>query len=184
MKINTKRLIIRDFKLGDEISTRENVNNLNVSKWLLVVPYPYKKPDALWWINECIKNQKKKPRESFEFAITLKKNKQEVIGGVGLSKVNLYEGTAELGYWLGENYWKCGYGYEAAKKVLEFAFKKLKLRRMNVSAFKKNKGSNALIKKLGFKFEGMRKKFHKTKATGEIVDANFYGMFKEDWKKK
>ena len=71
---------------------------------------------------------------------------------------------------------------EALKSLLKFAFEKLKLRRINVSASTKNEASNNLIKKFGFKFEGMKRKALRVKSTGKIHDENIYGLLKSEYK--
>jgi len=180
MKIRTKRLILREINEKDVSDLIGNINNLKVSRYLKAVPYPYTKKDAKWWINECKKKAKQKPRTSYNFSIELK-SKKGIIGGVGLDKIDRFQGTASIGYWLGEKYWRQKIMSETVKRVLDFAFNKLKLRRMDVSAYTKNKGSNSLIKKMGFKFEGMRRKSLRVKSTGKIYDVNIYGLLKEDW---
>ena len=102
---------------------------------------------------------------------------------ISLSSIDKFQGTGMVGYWLGEKYWHNGYMEEALKSVIEFAFNKVKLRRIDISAFSDNNASNALIKKLGFKFEGTRIKQVRDKATKKIHDHNFYGMLKRDWHK-
>ena len=72
---------------------------------------------------------------------------------------------------------------EALREVLNFAFNKLRLRRINISAFPRNNGSNGLIKKMDFKFEGKRRKNIRSKATKKIHDENIYGLLKEEWRK-
>lgn len=59
MKLTTKRLILREW--GDKFKkdSIEGINNINVSKWPLVVPYPYKLKDATWWINHCKEKRKR-----------------------------------------------------------------------------------------------------------------------------
>jgi len=183
MKLTTKRLIIRDITMKDAKSLIRDINNVNVSKYLLVVPYPYTMKDAKWWINKCKKDSREKPRKEYSFCIELK-SKKGVIGGIGLTKVDRFQGTAEIGYWLGQDYWRQGIASEAARKMIDFAFNKLKLRRINLPAFAENKGSNALAKKLGFKFEGRTRREVRDKATGKIHDANFYGLLKSEWRKK
>ena len=66
-------------------------------------------------------------------------------------------------------------------ELIDFAFKKLKLRRLNLPAYVENVASNALAKKLGFKLEGTLRKYHKIKSTGRIHDANIYGLLREEW---
>jgi len=183
MKIETKRLILRDIGKKDEESIRKHINNLNVSKWLLAVSYPYKKKDADWWVSHCLENQKEKPRKSYNFGVVIKPNK-EVVGGIGLTKVNREQRTAEIGYWLSEKYWKRGLMYEATLSVIKFAFNKLKLRKLIIRAYSKNRASNKLAKKLGAGKEGLLRKHAVCKATGKIHDEIIFGLLKEEWRKK
>jgi len=41
MRLETENLVLREIKKGDEAQIVANVNNLNVSKYLRVVPFPY-----------------------------------------------------------------------------------------------------------------------------------------------
>lgn len=182
MKIETKRLILRPLKDSDEKSLIENINNINVSKWLLVVPYPYTKKDAKWWINKVKSQWRKKEKEDYNFGIELKSEKK-IIGGIGLSSVNKFQGDASLGYWLGENYWKKKYGSEALDVLLKFAFSKLKLRRIHADVFKGNPSSGKLLEKFGFQKEGLKRKAAKCKANKKIYDCIMYGLLKRDWRK-
>ena len=72
---------------------------------------------------------------------------------------------------------------EAKIAVNDFAFDKLKLRRLNSDVFTDNKASNATQLKMGYKLEGTQRKAVKAKASGKIHDENIYGLLKEDWKK-
>lgn len=182
MKISTERLVLRDITNKDARDIQENLNNLRVSKWLLIVPYPYTMKDAKWWTKHCLEKRKKKKRESYEFGIELKSEKK-IIGGFGLSKINKSQGIADVGYWLGENYWRKGYGSEAFNAVLKFAFNKLKLRRIEAGVFVGNPSSGKLLEKFGAKREGLRRKARRCKADGKIKDEILYGLLKEEWKK-
>jgi RimJ/RimL family protein N-acetyltransferase len=182
MKLETERLILRDMQKGDEESLRENMNNINVSRYLLVVPFPYTESDAQWFVNHCIERISKVPRDSYSLGIALK-GEDKIIGGISLRNINEFESTASLGYWLGEKYWRKGYMSEAFKRIIEFGFNELKLRRLNVEAFSPNVASNELIKKMGFKFEGTRRQMHRSKSNGEIYDDNEYGLLKDEWLK-
>ena len=182
MRLETERLILRDIKEGDQESIRKNINNLEISKYLLVVPHPYSKKDADWWVGHCLKNQNKKTRESYEFGIAIKPS-DNIVGGIGLSKVNIEQSRATLGYWLGKDFWRKGYMFEAAQKIIDFGFNKLGLRRIDVEAFTENEASNNLIKKLRFNYEGTLRDACVCKATKKIHSGHFYGLLKKDWKK-
>ncbi len=59
MRLETKRLILREWKNADLEDLVEGLNNLTVARWLAFVPHPYTKKDAKNWMEHCIKNAKK-----------------------------------------------------------------------------------------------------------------------------
>jgi len=183
MKLETKRLILREWTKKDADDIVEGLNNLEVTKWLALAPYPYTKKDANNWINYCIENDKKgKNRDSYEFAIELKSEKK-VIGGVSLNKINNFHKTAGGGIWLNKKYHKQGYGSEAFGEKLKFAFNKLKLRRIENGFFKGNSSSFEMQKKFGYKIEGIRREGFLCKADGKLKDECITALLKKDWKK-
>ena len=183
MKLNTKRLILRPLKDSDAKSIRENIDNLDISKWLLVVPHPYSLKDARQWINENKKKWKKKEKIGYSFGIELKEEKK-FIGGIGLDHVDKRQGIATTGYWIGEKYWRNGYGGEALAAVLNLAFNKLKLRRIEAEVFQGNPSSGKMLEKFGFKKEGLKRESNICKANGKIYDSICYGLLKRELKKQ
>jgi len=180
MKLETERLILREWRDTDKKHLIENINNIDIAKYLLVVPYPYTKKDANQWIIHCKKINKEKKKNAYNFAINLNVE-NKVIGGIGLTKIDEFQGTAELGYWLGTNYHRRGIMTEAVSAVLSFGFFKLNLRRINVCAFSDNVASIGVIKKAGFTEEGTIRKGVRAKSTGDIHDEIRFGMLKEEW---
>ena len=180
MRLKTKRLILRELNDKDQDDLMKSANNLNVSKNLLVIPYPYNKKDAEWFIGHCKEKAIEKPRSNYEFGIEFNK---KIIGIITLAKVDEFNGTATLGLWLAEEYWRKGIMTEAAKEVIDFSFEKLNLRRINSEAFADNKASIEFQKKLGFRKEGLSKKKDRSKATSKIHDSVIFGLLKEEWKK-
>jgi len=164
--------------MRDVHSLASLTNNPSVSRYLLKVPYPYTDKEARRFIAHCQKGERKKNRSEYVFAIESKVPKQ-VLGIISLTEVDQYQGTAVLGYWLGQSYWRRGIMYEACRRVLSFAFNVLKLRRINASVSARNRASNNLIKKLGFAYEGTRRRAHRTKATGQIDDTHIYGLLRD-----
>ena len=182
MILETKRLILRAPKKTDRKDIVEGIGDFNVSKMLLKVQYPYVKKDADDFIKKRIKKWKEKDLDDYLFMIELKSEKK-VIGAIGIHKIDKFSGTATTGSWINQKYWRQGYMTEAKIVVNDFAFNKLKLRRINSDIFVENKASNATQLKMGYKFEGMKRKAGKSKASGKIHDENIYGLLKEDWKK-
>lgn len=181
MEIETNRLILREYKHSDIKGLALKINNLNVPQYLATVPYPYQLKDAQWFIKDCVEKRKKEPRVSYELAMRYR-DKKELIGGIGLSNIDYNIKSAELGCWLSENYWRQGIMSEGLEFLINFAFKKLKLNRLIMSAYIPNIGSNKLAKKMGFKLEGTTRESAKPKSTGKIHDTNHWGLLKKEWK--
>ena len=93
MIIESKRLILRNWKDEDIDDLVEGLNNINVAKWLAGVPFPYTKKDAKNFI-EMTKNQDENVKISL--AIILKDN-NKVIGGTELRNINKKDGTVVYG---------------------------------------------------------------------------------------
>ncbi len=177
MIIESKRLILRDWKDEDIDDLVEGLNNINVAKWLAGVPVPYTKEDAKNFI-EMIKNQNEKVKISL--AIVLKEN-SKVIGGTELRNINKKDGTASGGIWLNEKYQKNGYGTEAFSARIKYAFDVLGLRRIENGYFVNNEKSKRMQQKLGYKYEGIRRKKYLCLATNEYVDECITGLLKEEF---
>jgi [ribosomal protein S5]-alanine N-acetyltransferase len=178
----TKRLILRKPRKSDWKDIVEGCKELEVTKYLAAVPHPYKKKDAEWFINDCLKKWRKKEQTEYHFFIELKKEKK-VIGVTGISNVQKFNGTAETGSWINKKYWRKGYITETKIPILDLAFNKLKLNKVETGAFANNKASNIMSQKLGFKHEGIKRKHLKSRATNKMHDENMYGILKSEWKK-
>lgn len=182
VEIKTKRLIIREYSPSDSKEIALKINNLNVSRYLAGVPFPYKLKDAEWFISNCNKKKVEEPRKDYELAVALR-NTNELIGGIGLSHIDYNVGSAELGYWLTEDYWRKGIMSEGLDSLINFAFNKLKLNRLVIPAYVPNVGSNRLAEKLGFKLEGVHREAAKPESSGKIHDVNYWGLLKGEWGK-
>ena len=130
------------------------LNNKNVEKWLLQVPFPYTYDDADFWLNKCIDEVGE--GDIFPYAI---ESDGVHVGGIGLHKK--YEHSAEVGYWIGEEYWNKGFATKALEKILDKAFNEYKFVRVYAHTFEGNIASEKLLLRCGFEYEGLLKKVHK-----------------------
>ena len=60
----------------------------------------------------------------------------------------------ELGYWIGEPYWRHGYATEAAHALVDLAFRATAIEALNVSCRVINDASRRVIHKCGFQYAG------------------------------
>lgn len=183
MQLETKRLILRKPEMGDWKDIVEGCEELDVARSMSYMPHPYDKREAYKFIKKINKEWKQKEITSMQFSIELKSEKK-IIGGIGLGDISKFSGTAQTGSWINKKYWRKGYITEAKVALNNFAFNKLKLRRLNSYVYKDNKASNATQKKMGYLLEGTLRKSKRCMATGIIHDQNVYGLLKEDWIKR
>ena len=66
---------------------------------------------------------------------------------------------------------------------MDFAFNRLKINRLEMSAFVENVGSNAIAKKLGFKYEGRKREASIPESTKKVHDDNLYSMLRREYRK-
>ncbi len=84
MKIESKRLILRNWEDGDVEDIVDGLNNIEVAKWMAAIPYPYTENDAKQFI-EHTKGQDENVKISL--AIVLKAS-NKVIGGTEIRNIN------------------------------------------------------------------------------------------------
>jgi RimJ/RimL family protein N-acetyltransferase len=151
MVIEGKMILLRELKPSDANDLYENVKDKAVVKWTLRIPHPYPRNGAVKFIKTCNANFKKK--NSYTFGIVVKEI-GKVVGTISLKDVDWNDRNAELGYWIGKNYWGKGYSTEAAKLITLFGFEELRLHRIYAKLFAENIPSRKVLEKAGYIFEG------------------------------
>jgi len=150
-EISGKRITLRKLRFSDSEDIYQNVKDRKVVKWLLNIPHPYTLKSAVKFIRKTHYDARKE--KTYAFGIMLKKE-SKVIGVITLFKLDYKNRNAEIGYWLGKRYWEQGFMTEAAKLLLKFGFRRLKLHKIHASLFEKNIASKMVLEKAGFKLEG------------------------------
>jgi ribosomal-protein-alanine N-acetyltransferase len=105
-----------------------------------------------------------------------------LVGGVGLS--NLRRGVAEtasLGYWIGEPHARRRYMTAALPPVLDFAFDRLRLHRVEAACLPSNVPSRALLVRTGFNEEGYARRY--LLIDGKWQDHVLFAILREDWRR-
>ncbi|MFA5174436.1 MAG: GNAT family N-acetyltransferase [Candidatus Pacearchaeota archaeon] len=177
MKLETKRLVLRELKDSDAKCLVENLNDLEVSKNLHSIPYPFSDIDAKLKIDYA-KNEIKKDRENYELGIEYK---GQLIGIVSLHMLNKIQGNCFLDYWIGKKYWRKGIIFEATSALIIFGFTKLQLKTIESAPFADNIASKKLLEKLGFKKRFFISKKDKSNADNKVHDVQTYILTKEGW---
>jgi len=85
---------------------------------------------------------------------------ETLVGGIGLSNIRRgVSETASLGYWVGEAFARQRYMTGALPLVLEFAFDRLGLHRIEAACLPTNTPSRSLLARAGFQQEGYAREY-------------------------
>lgn len=143
---------LRPFQAEDANVVADLCNNEKIFKNLRdFFPSPYSLQDAHDFISHC---QVHSP--PLNMAII---HKEKLSGAIGLvTQTDVYTGSAEIGYWLGEPYWNRGIMTRALQLMVEYAFNTLGLRRIFTGVYEYNTASMRVLEKAGFQKEGISKK--------------------------
>ncbi|KAG5638173.1 hypothetical protein H0H81_001470 [Sphagnurus paluster] len=103
----------------------------------------------------------------------------EVIGAASLTVASTKNWDIELGIGLLPDVWNKGYGAEATRFLVDYAFKDLGVHRVSLGVLENNKGAIEMYKKIGFVEEGRRRKANWL--DGVWHDSIYMGILDEDW---
>jgi len=168
MSICTKRLSLRRIQLSDAEIITELANDPGVTSTTMRMPYPC----HIEYIENWIKKDMHAGGEDSGFFVISLKETNDIMGVIGL-EVDRENERAELGYWLGLDYWGKGYCTEAAEAMLEYGFNILKLNRIWTFYMEGNNASGKVLEKIGMQHEGTLKKH--IKKNGVFKDLEYYG---------
>ncbi len=104
---------------------------------------------------------------------------EELTGVIGITPKK-EEGLAEIGLWIDPEYHGNGYGTEASKLMIDYAFDELRYHKIFAKALEENSGSKNLWDNLGFEKEATLKEQHYR--NGEFEDVCFYGVLEYEWR--
>jgi RimJ/RimL family protein N-acetyltransferase len=141
VSIRTERLLLRPFRRSDATEFTRLAGDWAVASMTSDIPHPLTEWQARAWL--------KPGRNEVRFAIELN---GRLIGGAGYYRRR--SGTAELGFWLGREWWGRGYATEATQAVLKHGFEAGRLPGFTSSHFVDNRASAGVLRKLGFEPNG------------------------------
>ena len=122
-------------------------------------PFPYTVKNAEEWLSGGAK-------DPLQFAIEVN---GEAVGGIGAIRgVDIHSCEAEIGYWLGPEYWGRGIVSEAVKVISEYLLNEGGFKRVSAKVFEANPASVRVLEKAGFRVEA-RQRFAGVKR-GRVMD--------------
>ena len=103
------------------------------------------------------------------------------IGNVGLDQIDWKNRCARFGIVIGEKmYWGLGFGTDATRTILRFAFDDLNLHRVELDVYDFNPRAMRAYEKAGFQREGTRREA--IFCNGHYFDVHTMAILRGDWK--
>ncbi|MCP1102239.1 ribosomal-protein-alanine N-acetyltransferase [Aequitasia blattaphilus] len=176
MVIKTERLILRPWEEKDAADLYEYAKDERVG------------PSAGWIPHTSVENSKEIIQTIFSapetYAVVLKETNQP-IGSIGLmigenSNLDILEDECEIGYWIGVPYWGKGLIPEAVRRLVDYGFTDLKMKKIWCGYFDGNEKSRRVQEKCGFQYHHTNKDI-KWEITGEILTEHVTCLTKEMW---
>jgi ribosomal-protein-alanine N-acetyltransferase len=180
-KLTGERVFLRPPKRRDALKWQK----LRMSSKSFLVPW-----EPSWDASSCTRraylryfknsNYLANMDRAYSFLI-FKTNDKTLLGGINIGNVRRgVSQSASLGYWIGEKHSRNGYMKEALKLLIPSLFVDLRLNRIEAATLEENIASKNLLKKIGFKKEGVLRKY--LKINGNWRDHILYGLLENDFK--
>ena len=180
-KLTGERVFLRPPKRRDALKWQK----LRMSSKSFLVPW-----EPSWDASSCTRraylryfknsNYLANMDRAYSFLI-FKTDDKTLLGGINIGNVRRgVSQSASLGYWIGEKHSRNGYMKEALKLLIPSLFVDLRLNRIEAVTLEENIASKNLLKKIGFKKEGVLRKY--LKINGTWRDHILYGLLENDFK--
>jgi|SRR5690625_980708 len=140
------------------------------------LPDPYPANAAKEWIKSAIPRHK----DGDEYSFVIKNKNDQIAGTCGLI-VSKKENEAELGYWIGHQFWNQGFATAAICEALNFAFEKRNFERVFALPLMRNKASRVALEKNDF--HHIKTRQNRNPKWGKTDQIAVYEITFEKWRK-
>lgn len=165
---------LREFQKSDGVDAFRIVGDHRVTHYLSFDSRDKAAAQAM--IDGAVERARSQPRNEYYLAMT-RADDDSLIGFCRLALSGVQ--AAKLGYAVAADHWGQGFATDAVSIMLEFAFSTLDLHRVTAAIGPDNHASQAVMKRLGFKQEGVLRDHVFT--NGAWRDSILYSILKQEW---
>jgi ribosomal-protein-alanine N-acetyltransferase len=172
-----RRVVLREPREDDVLPLFEYTSDPDVTRFLAITP-PASPDDTLYFIVKC-REHRVQDREYVYVIADVASDR--AMGVIGLRHVDHPMRTAQIGTWLGRQFWGTGVNEEAKRLMLDFSFGLLALHRIEARIAVDNHRSRRAFERLGAKSEGVLcESFFKD---GVYYDQDLFVVLEQDWRR-
>ena len=170
MRIDCGVCVVRDYQFSDKADVARQANNRKI--WANVrdyFPHPYTEQHAEAWLAHATTAE---PRSNFAIEAA-----GRFAGAIGLRlQTDVDRVSAELGYWLGEEFWGRGIATAAIIGFVPWGFEAFSLERIFATPFHWNVASCRALEKASFNKEGVMRRA--ALKAGVLADLPLYARYR------
>ncbi len=174
--INTPRLRLRPLTLEDATTIQQLADRREIAAMTRSIPHPYPLAQVQTWLAKVVADAAE--GKVAVFGLVLEKSAQ-LIGAIGLSSIDADHRCAEMGFWVGVDWWGQGYATEAARAMVGYGFERLGLNRIYAHHMTKNPASGRVLEKIGMKREGLLRQA--VCKWDNFEDVVLHAILRQDW---
>jgi RimJ/RimL family protein N-acetyltransferase len=168
-----EHVILRAFERDDAERCYRWMNDPSIVR-TLKSRYPIAFQNELEWLERAMHP----PASERHFAIERKDDRNH-IGNASLQEIEWVSRTASFGLFIGEpSAWNRGFGTDAIRTLVRFAFEEMNLRKLRIPVFEYNDRARHVLEAQGFVEEGrLRREFYRE---GTYHDILILSVFREE----
>jgi len=179
--VQTNRLLLRCYGPEDSLGILKLVNG---NRDLLVREFAQiaslrTADDAGSFVTE--KREQWNERRTFCYGIWRNEGGDQ-IGQIQVKNISWEIPAAELGYFIGAAWQRCGYATETIRATLRLMFREFSFERVFLRILPENRVSLSLAQKLGFRSEGLHRRAYRC-GLGELHDVQYLALIQDDYQK-
>ena len=171
--MQSERLTLREFRGDDFDAVHSYATDLEVVRYM---PWgPNTEEETRAFLERAESYHAADPRTSYELAVT-ETSTDRLIGGIG---IDAKDQQGMLGYCFARPAWGQGFATEAARLILDFAFKTLEMHRVWAGCDSENAASVRVLEKVGMRREGCHKR--DSQIRGVWRDTLAFAILSDEW---
>ena len=173
--LETERLTLRSLTSSDAASIQQAASAREIADTMISIPHPYPDGEAERYVARQRAQLEK--GTAITFAVE-QKPERRFSGVVEIREIDREHAQAEISFWLAPEAWGRGFTSEALQAVLRYGFEDVNLNRMYAYHMTRNPASGRVLKKNGFRQEGVLRQ--RVRKWDVFEDVALWAILRED----